>query len=78
LIVLNDWAWIFAAETLTGWVAKAVEALEPIASALQGQAFEAFVLYVDATGLLVLDHKHPNNIKRGTCWCMWLITGWFF
>jgi hypothetical protein len=77
LIVLSDWAWIFAAETLTGWVAKAVEALEPIASALQAQAFEAFVLHVDATGLLVLDHKHPNNIKRGTYWCMWVITAWF-
>jgi hypothetical protein len=51
LVVLIDWAWIFAAETLTDWLPKAVEALEPIASALQAQAFEAFVLHVDATGM---------------------------
>ena len=52
--------------TLNDWVGKAAQALEPIASALQAQAMEAFVLHVDATGISMQDRDHPNNIKRGS------------
>ncbi|MFH0902794.1 MAG: IS66 family transposase [Pseudomonadota bacterium] len=55
--------------TLIGWVAQAARVLEPIANCLAAQALASFVLHTDATGLDVLDKKHPNNIKRGSLLC---------
>ncbi len=49
--------------------AQAARVLEVIANRLAQQAMEAFVLHTDATGLAVLDKKHPNNIKRGSQLC---------
>ena len=58
-----------ARSTLVGWVAQATRVLQPIADRLEVQAMEAFVLHTDATGLDVLDKRHPNNIKRGSLLC---------
>jgi hypothetical protein len=54
--------------TLGDRVAAAATLLVPIDVEIQRQVLGAFVLQADATGLDVLDRKHPDGIRLGTVW----------
>jgi transposase len=56
--------------TLSDWVARVAERVEPLVERLAQRIVEdAYLLRTDATGLKVLDPTSPENIERGTIWC---------
>lgn len=57
--------------TLSDWVGEVGSLLEPLVERLAARIVgEAYVVGTDATGLKVLDPQSPENVERGTIWCM--------
>jgi len=57
--------------TLADWVRETADRFAPLVDRLAERVVEdAYVVGTDATGLPVLDPSSPNNIQRGTIWCM--------
>lgn len=54
--------------TLGDWSAAGAELLEPIAAEIRNRALASFILQADATGIDVLDRKHPNHKRLGSVW----------
>jgi hypothetical protein len=52
-------------------VGEVAEAVEPLVKRLAERLVrDAYVVRTDATGLKVLDPGSPENVERGTIWCM--------
>jgi transposase len=64
-----------APQTLGRSVAAAIDALSPIARAIQKLTSGPGLLATDATGIPVLDRDAPEGIRQGTIWC-WTNTYW--
>ena len=57
--------------TLSDWVREVADRVAPLVDRLAERVVEdAYVVRTDATGLRVLDPSSPDNIERGTIWCM--------
>lgn len=57
--------------TLSDWVGEVGSLLEPLVERLAARIVrDAYVVRTDATGLKVLDPQSPENVERGTVWCM--------
>lgn len=57
--------------TLSDWVGEVGSLLEPLVERLAARIVgDAYVVGTDATGLKVLDPQSPENVERGTVWCM--------
>jgi transposase len=56
--------------TLADWTAGVGERVEPLVERLSARVLGAFIVATDATGLKVLDPTSPDNIQRGTVWCL--------
>lgn len=57
--------------TLSDWAAQVADRVAPLVDEIaQRIVDEAYVVRTDATGLKVLDPKSPENIERGTIWCL--------
>ncbi|MDP2959445.1 MAG: IS66 family transposase [Longimicrobiales bacterium] len=57
--------------TLSDWVGEVASVVEPLVERLAARIVQdAYVVRTDATGLEVLDPQSPENIQRGTIWCM--------
>ena len=54
--------------TLGDWSAFALDVLTPVAERIGNRIFGSSYVRADDTGLRVLDHDHPNGIKRGHMW----------
>jgi transposase len=57
--------------TLADWVAEVATRVAPLVDRIAERVIEdAYVVSTDATGLRVLDPSSPDNVERGTIWCM--------
>jgi hypothetical protein len=56
--------------TLADWTAGVGERIEPLVKRLAERVVAAYIVATDATGLKVLDPASPDNIQRGTVWCL--------
>lgn len=57
--------------TLSDWVGEVGSLLEGLVERLAARIVgDAYVVGTDATGLKVLDPTSPENVERGTVWCM--------
>ena len=57
--------------TLADWVGEVASVVEPLVERLVERVVrDAYVVRTDATGLKVLDPQSPENVERGTIWCM--------
>ena len=57
--------------TMADWVGNVATAVEPLVERLAERVVrDAYVVRTDATGLKVLDPESPENVERGTTWCM--------
>ena len=57
--------------TLSDWVGEVGSLVEPLVERLEARIVrDAYVVRTDATGLKVLDPESPENVERGTFWCM--------
>jgi transposase len=57
-----------APSTLGDWAAFGIDALAPVAARIEERALHASYVRGDDTGMPVLDHDHPNGVKRGHIW----------
>jgi transposase len=57
-----------AMTTLEGWWAQSAELLAPLHRALLDDAIGAWLPQIDATGLDVIDRKHPKGLRLGHVW----------
>lgn len=57
-----------AMTTLEGWWAQSADLLAPLHQALRAEAIGAWLPQIDATGLDVLDRKHPKGLRLGHLW----------
>jgi len=64
-----------APQTLGRGVAAAIDALSPVARAIQTLTSGPGLLATDATGIPVLDRDAPDGIRQGTMWC-WTNAYW--
>ena len=63
-------AWV-PVSTLADWVREVADRVAPLVDRIAERVVEdAYVVSTDATGLSVLDPSSPDNIERGTIWCM--------
>ena len=60
---------IVSVSTLSDWVARVADLVEPVVDKLAERVLRSYVTATDATGLKVLDPSKPENIQRGTLWC---------
>lgn len=56
--------------TLSDWTAAVGDLVEPLVTRLAARVHQAYIVRTDATGLRVLDPTSPENIQRGTIWCL--------
>lgn len=57
--------------TLADWVGSVAERVQPLVARLAERVVgDAYVVGTDATGLQVLDPTSPDNVQRGTMWCV--------
>ena len=56
--------------TLSDWTAAVGDLIEPLVDRLAARVYQAYITRTDATGLPVLDPSSPENIQRGTMWCL--------
>jgi transposase len=56
--------------TLSDWTAAVGDLVGPLVDRLAARMHQAYIVRTDATGLPVLDPTSPDNIQRGTMWCL--------
>jgi transposase len=56
--------------TLSDWTAAVGDLVGPLVERLAARMDQAYIVRTDATGLPVLDPTSPENIRRGTMWCL--------
>jgi transposase len=68
--IYDRWGAEIPVSTLSDWTAAVGDLVEPLVDRLAARVQQAYIVRTDATGLRVLDPTSPDNIQRGTIWCL--------